>query len=72
MKSKYPKEYSNLKKMDINVLKRRNELSSSRSFDSQERCELRLENENQTCDIWRVLRPGKYDFYVLICVLTMV
>ena len=37
------------KKMDINVLKRRNELSSSRSFDSQERCELRLENENQTC-----------------------
>ena len=33
--------------MDINVLKRRNELSSSRSFDSQERCELRLENENQ-------------------------
>ena len=24
------------------------------------------------CDIWRVLRPGKYDFYVLICVLTMV
>ena len=79
MKSKYPKEYSNLKKMDINVLKRRNELSSLRSFDSQERCELRLENENQTCclqmklcDIWRVLRPGKYDFYVLICVLTMV
>ena len=49
MKSKYPKEYSNLKKMDINVLKRRNELSSSRSFDSQERCELRLENEKQTC-----------------------
>ena len=50
MKRKYPKEYSNLKKkMDINVLKRRNELSSSRSFDSQERCELRLENENQTC-----------------------
>ena len=52
MKSKYPKEYSNLKKkkkMDINVLKRRNEISSSRSFDSQERCELRLENENQTC-----------------------
>ena len=49
MKSKYPKEYSNLKKMGINVLKRRNELSSSRSFDSQERCELRLENENQTC-----------------------
>ena len=48
MKSKYPKEYSNLKKMDINILKRRNELSSSRSFDSQERCELRLENENQT------------------------
>ena len=49
MKSKYPKEYSNLKKqMDINVFKRRNELSSSRSFDSQERCELRLENENQT------------------------
>ena len=38
MKSKYPKEYSNLKKMDINVLKRRNELSSSRSFDCQERC----------------------------------
>ena len=49
MKSKYPKEYSNLKKMDINVLMRRNELSSSRSFGSQERCELRLENENQTC-----------------------
>ena len=49
MKNKYPKEYLNLKKMDINVLKRRNELSSSRSFDSQERCELRLENENQTC-----------------------
>ena len=49
MKSKYPKEYSNLKKKDINVLKRPNELSSSRSFDSQERCELRLENENQTC-----------------------
>ena len=51
MKSKYPKEYSNLKKkkLDFNVLKRRNELSSSRSFDSQERCELRLENENQTC-----------------------
>ena len=50
MKSKYPKEYLNLKKMDINVLKRRNELSSSRSFDHpQERCELRLENENQTC-----------------------
>ena len=50
MKSKYPKEYSNLKKkMDINVLKRRNELSSSRSFDSQERCELRLKNENRTC-----------------------
>ena len=51
MKSKYPKEYSTLKKkkMDINVLKRRNELSTSRSFDSQERCELRLENENQTC-----------------------
>ena len=49
MKSKYPKEYSNLKKMDINFLKRRNELSSSRSFDSQERCELRLENENQIC-----------------------
>ena len=49
MKSKYPKEFSSLKKMDINVLKRRNELSSSRSFDSQERCELRLENENQTC-----------------------
>ena len=88
MKSKYPKEYSNLKKMDINVLnslrasslaglrgsrgggglqppnpatppreslhagyvlRRQNELSSSRSFDSQERCELRLENENQTC-----------------------
>ena len=50
MKSKYPKEYSNLKKkMDINVLKRRNELSSSRSFDSQEQCELRLQNENQTC-----------------------
>ena len=50
IKSKYPKEYSNLKKkMDINVLKRRTELSSSRSFDSQERCELRLENENQTC-----------------------
>ena len=48
MKSKYPKEYSNLKKMDINVLKRRNELSSSRSFDSQEQCELWLENENQT------------------------
>ena len=36
MKSKYPKEYSNLRKMDINVLKRRNELSSSRSFDSQD------------------------------------
>ena len=36
MKSKYPKECSNLKKMDIDVLKRRNELSSSRSFDSQE------------------------------------
>ena len=49
MKGKYPKEYLNLKKMDINVLKRRNELSSSRSFDSQERCEIRLENENQTC-----------------------
>ena len=49
MKSKYLKEYSNLKKMDIDVLKRRNELLSSRSFDSQERCELRLENENQTC-----------------------
>ena len=50
MKSKYPKEYSNLKKkMDIKVLNRRNELSSSRSFDSQERCELRLENENRTC-----------------------
>ena len=47
MKSKYPKEYSNLKKkMDINVLKRHNELSSSRSFDSQERCELRRANEN--------------------------
>ena len=28
--------------MDINVLKGRTELSSSRSFDSQERCELRL------------------------------
>ena len=55
MKSKYPKKYSNIEyknkniKMDINVLKRRNELSSSRSFDSQERCELRLENENQNC-----------------------
>ena len=49
MKSKYPKEYLNLKKMDIKILKRRNELSSSRSFDSQELCELRLENENQTC-----------------------
>ena len=49
IKSKYPKEYSNLKKMDVNVLKRRIELSSSRSFDSQERCEIRLENENQTC-----------------------
>ena len=44
MKSKYPKEYSNLKKKWTS-----NELSSSRSFDSQERCELRLENENQTC-----------------------
>ena len=40
MKSKYPKEYSNLKEMDINALKRRNELSSSRSFDSKERCEI--------------------------------
>ena len=49
MKSKYPKEYSNVIKMDIKVLKRRNELSSSRFFDSQERCELRLENENRTC-----------------------
>ena len=49
MKSKYPKEYSNLKKNGHQRLKRRNELSSSRSFDSQERCELRLENENQTC-----------------------
>ena len=34
MKSKYPKEYSNLKKMDIKVLKRRNELSSSASADN--------------------------------------
>ena len=50
MKSKYSKEYSNLKKMDINVLKRRNELSSSRPFDSQERCELRLENETKLAD----------------------
>ena len=49
MKSKYPKEYSNLKKKNGYQRKRRNELSSSRSFDSQERCELRLENENQTC-----------------------
>ena len=30
MKSKYPKEYSNLKKLYIKVLKRRNEFSSSR------------------------------------------
>ena len=37
MKSKYPKKYSNLKKMDIKVLKRRNELSSSRSFDFKSR-----------------------------------
>ena len=50
MKSKYPKEYSNLKQNGHQrQVKRRNELSSSRSFDSQERCELRLENENQTC-----------------------
>ena len=31
MKSKYPKEYSNLKKMDINVLKGRNEPSILKS-----------------------------------------
>ena len=35
MKSKYAKEFLNLIKMVIKILKRRNELSSSRSFDSQ-------------------------------------
>ena len=48
MKSKYAKEYSNLKNNDIKVLKRRNELSSSRPFDSQKLSEIRLQNENRT------------------------
>ena len=57
MKSKYAKEYSNLKKMDMKVLKRRNELSTSRS-------EIRLENscllQMKLSEIWRMLRPGNY------------
>ena len=53
MKSKYPKEYSNLKK--------------KWTSNENQTCRLQM----KLCDIWRVLRPGKYDFDMLICVLTM-
>ena len=47
MKSKYPKEYSNLKKNGDQ--RQRNELSSSRFFRFSRAMRIRLENENQTC-----------------------